>query len=236
MKLLVLAGGFGTRLHSLFSEIPKPMAPIGNIPFLSMQIENWKKQGVKSMSFMLHHMSEQIIDFLISQRLHSLNGLEVDWLVEPIPMGTGGAIANAVHQLNIEGDFLVINADTWLGDGILSVYEESAPAIGVKKVRVISRFGHVLIDPDGFVSSLSEKNNIEVEDGWINAGLVKVSSKEFDSWNGSPFSLERVTLPALANAGRLKAVKLKGDFIDIGIPEDYYRFCNWIRRDCSGAL
>jgi NDP-sugar pyrophosphorylase family protein len=236
MKLLVLAGGFGTRLHSLFTEVPKPMAPIGDIPFLYLQIENWKKQGVKSMSFLLHHMSERIIDFLASQQSGLLNGLEVDWLVEPSPMGTGGAIANAVNQLNIEGDFLVINADTWLSSGMVSVYKESAPVLGVKSVSDVSRYGSALVDHSGFIRGFSEKAIKDNGPGWINAGLVKLDAKEFATWNGEPFSLERVTLPSLANAGRLRAVKLDGEFIDIGIPDDYYRFCNWIGRDCSGAL
>ena len=61
MKLLVLAGGFGTRLHSVVAEVPKALAPIGSVPFLQLQIDHWKTQGINSFVFLLHH--DQIVFF-----------------------------------------------------------------------------------------------------------------------------------------------------------------------------
>ena len=64
MDLLILAGGFGTRLKSVVSNVPKTMAPIDNVPFLHYQIENWIFQGVKSFVFLLYYQSDIIIEYL----------------------------------------------------------------------------------------------------------------------------------------------------------------------------
>ena len=86
MKLIVLAGGFGNRLKSALSDVPKPLAPVSGEPFLKLQIEHWRDQGLCDFTFLLHHKADQIIDFLQLQRSNSLRGCKVDWLVEPSPM------------------------------------------------------------------------------------------------------------------------------------------------------
>ena len=65
--------------------------------------------------------------------------------------------------------------------------------------------------------------------GWINAGLCQLKASFFSNWDGQPFSLERITFPALADQGILKAVPIQTYFIDIGIPQDYLSFCGWIK-------
>ena len=64
MRMLVLAGGFGTRLQSAVSLAPKALAPVGDIPFLQFQLEHWVRQGIKSFVFLLHHQANLIKDFL----------------------------------------------------------------------------------------------------------------------------------------------------------------------------
>ena len=61
MRLLVLAGGFGTRLKTSIGDVPKALAPIGGIPFLQLQLEHWLSQGVQEFNFLLHHQADQII-------------------------------------------------------------------------------------------------------------------------------------------------------------------------------
>ena len=62
--MLVLAGGFGKRLQSVVSSVPKPMAPINGVPLLQLQLDHWVNQGQRSFIFLLHHQSQIIIDFL----------------------------------------------------------------------------------------------------------------------------------------------------------------------------
>jgi len=64
----VLAGGFGQRLQSAVSAVHKALAPVGSAPFLHLQIEHWKNQGIKSFVFLLHYQSDLIISFLQSEQ------------------------------------------------------------------------------------------------------------------------------------------------------------------------
>jgi len=227
MILLVLAGGFGTRLQAAVSDVPKPLAPVANIPFLYYQIEHWISEGITSFVFLLYHQSSLIIDFLKSQQNDLLKGCEVDWLVEPEPMGTGGAVAYAIEHLNISGNFLLTNVDTWLGNGIKQVLDAPSPAMAVVDVADAERYGRVELDDNTNVKAFHEKASNNAA-GLINAGLSLLHPDLFKRWNHKPFSLEQILFPSWAKSGILKAVTLHTDFIDIGIPEDYFRFCRWI--------
>lgn len=227
MMILVLAGGLGTRLQSVLATVPKALAPVGNVPFLQLQIEHWKSQGVNSFVFLLHHQADLIISFLQKQASGFLKDCTVQWVVEPVPMDTGGAVAFAVKQLGLVGDFLVTNADTWVGAGCQEVFQSHTPAMGVVELAETIRYGQVQMSENNFVISFREKDSCRGA-GWINAGLCHLSAELFINWNLQPFSLERISFPAWAACGNLKAVALKTDFIDIGVPDDYFRFCRWI--------
>jgi D-glycero-alpha-D-manno-heptose 1-phosphate guanylyltransferase len=233
--LLVLAGGFGTRLKSAVPIVPKVLAPVGHIPFMQLQIEHWKDQGISSFTFLLHYQAAMVIDFLQNEKAASLKDCEVKWLVEPAPMGTGGALAFAVEQLNLSGDFLVTNADTWLGTGMMEVRQANSPALAVLQLTDTVRYGQVQLDNQNHVTAFDEKSG-NAGGGWINAGLCHLNAELFKDWNHMPFSLERTILPVLASSGNLIAVPLQADFIDIGIPDDYSRFCRWIKSDKKIAL
>ena len=236
MKLLVLAGGFGTRLQSVVSGIPKALAPVGEVPFLRLQIEHWKNQGINSFVFLLHHEAELIISFLQKeQQAGILADCELRWLVEGAPMDTGGAVAHAVKQLQLTGNFLVTNADTWLSTGITEVAQAMAPVIAVVMISDATRYGCVQFNKQYRVTAFQEKNGNQGV-GWINAGLCQLDAGYFQDWDGEPFSLEQVFFPAMVLSGKLQVVTLISDFIDIGIPKDYFRFCNWIATDRKGIL
>lgn len=235
MKLLVLAGGFGTRLQSVVAEVPKALAPVGDVPFLRLQIEHWKNQGLKSFVFLLHHQADLIIDFLRNEQNGLLKDCEVQWLVEPTPMDTGGALAYAVEQLNISDDFLVTNADTWLGAGIKEVWQADSPAMAVIKVGNAGRYGSVKFDDNNIITAFHEKSSSSGT-GWINAGLCHLKAELFKDWNHEPFSLELISFTMLADRGTLRAVPLQANFIDIGVPDDYFRFCRWVESEKKGVM
>ena len=233
--MLVLAGGFGTRLQSVVAEVPKALAPVGRVPFLYLQIEHWIAQGVKSFVFLLHYQADLIISFLEAEKNGLLNGCQVSWLVEPTPMDTGGAVAYAVQQLSLNGDFLLTNADTWVGPVIEGVARSSAPSIAVLKLRDSNRYGQVQFNKEFYVTAFSEKSSSQ-EPGWINAGLCHLNAKFFNNWDGQSCSLERTTFPELVGFGVLKAVPFQSDFIDIGVPDDYFRFCQWVSAGRKNKL
>lgn len=236
MKMLVLAGGFGTRLQSVVADVPKALASIGSVPFLSLQIEHWVAQGLRSFVFLLHHRADLIISFLETEKKNGLlEDCEVQWLIEPKPMGTGGAVAYAVNQLNLSGGFLLTNADTWLGTGVQDVSRATAPSMAVLSLSDATRYGQIQFDDQLKVTAFSEKSSSQ-RSGWINAGLCHLNGDFFKGWDGQPFSLEKRSFPALVSRGVLKAVVLQTDFLDIGIPDDYFRFCRWIAANRKGKL
>lgn len=235
MKLLVLAGGFGTRLKTVITDVPKALAPIGDVPFLQLQLEHWLAQGLREFTFLLHHQADLIIAFLQVLQVGLLKDCQVDWLIEPVPMDTGGAIAHAVKTLDLKDDFLVTNADTWLGGGIHEMLQSAAPAMAVVNLADVSRYGQVHFDCAQFVTAFAEKNG-QCTGGCINAGLYHLDAELFKRWDGQPFSLERDLFSMLVQNRRLTAVPLQTNFIDIGVPADYHRFCSWVATGRQNLL
>lgn len=226
MKLLVLAGGFGTRLQGAVAGVPKALAPVGSTAFLHLQIEHWVAQGITEFVFLLHHQADQIISFLQANRNGLLRKCQVAWTTEPSPLDTGGAVAYAVHTLGLNGDVLITNADTWLGKGVDDLQDVGSPSLAVIHLSDISRYGEVLFDQDLRVNGFKEKCGRKMP-GWINAGLCRLSTELFSYWDGRALSLERTVFPNLVHQGALQAVPVQTDFIDIGVPDDYARFCMW---------
>jgi len=230
VRILVLAGGFGTRLKTVVANVPKALAPVCGVPFLQLQLEHWLSQGLCEFTFLLHHQADQVITFLQKNQSGHLNDCNINWIIEPTPKDTGGAIAHAVRELGLVGDFLTVNADTWLGGGIQDLIKATSPTMAVLKREDISRYGQVHFNNCGRITAFTEKNLCR-EPGWINAGLCHLHAELFKDWDGAPFSLERKLFLELVENHSLLAYSLKTDFIDIGVPEDYHRFCRWIEAD-----
>ena len=216
---LILAGGLGTRLRSVVSSVPKPLAPVAGKPFLYWLLDNLQQQGVKKVFLSLQHQAKLIQEFLKSESFD----LEVQTLVEPHPLGTGGAIGFAVQEMKILDSFFVINGDTWLSQSVSILQTCSPPSIGLVQVADASRYGRVEWQGQ-FVRNFIEKKNNAVS-GWINAGVYYLAPEDFEDWDGRPCSLEREMLPKWTKQNRLRVCALETEFIDIGIPQDYEKFC-----------
>ena len=229
-KMLVLAGGFGTRLQSVVSSVPKPMAPINGIPLLQLQLDHWVNQGQRSFIFLLHYQSEIIIDFLAHRSRYYGSVVSIEWIVEDVPLGTGGSVSNAIRKKKLVGFVLIANADTWLECGLREMISVDFPAIGVVKVKDTSRYGSVSIDQEGCIESFVEKNVNQSghQSGLINAGLYKLPVSAFNEVGCEVFSLEAKILPQLSELKVLRSLLIKGQFFDIGVPEDYHEFCRWL--------
>ncbi|MFL6601401.1 MAG: sugar phosphate nucleotidyltransferase [Steroidobacteraceae bacterium] len=236
LELLVLAGGFGTRLREAVADVPKPLAPVAEQPFLHYQMESWIKQGVTAMTFLLHHRADLIQSFLDSPRCAQWSReCQLRTVTEPRPLGTGGSIAYAVGHFGMSGTFLVTNADTWLGSGIQILARTRAPAIAVVRVEDSQRYGAVSLGQDQQIMGFEEKQR-SAGPGWINAGLYHLPAGAFQAWRGQPFSLEQELFPQVVKSGQLVAAPLRTEFIDIGVPADYRRFCRWTESGRAGAL
>lgn len=228
--LLVLAGGFGTRLRSVVSNVPKSLAPVLGKPFILYLFENWVRQGVKDFIFLLHfesHLIEDVLNDVLKNKLYG--NINIDIVVEPTPLGTGGSIYHAVQKLQIIKSFMVANADTWLGSGIIDINESSSNTIAAVEVNECSRYGELILN-GGVVDKFLEKNSSN-RSGLVNAGIYHLSPKIFNEFSlNENISLESDIFPNMVQKKLLKAIKVNTNFIDIGIPEDYMKFCKFIEE------
>jgi len=229
MEMLILSGGFGTRLGDTISDLPKSLAPINGVPLLRLQLHHWIKQGQKEFLFLLHHRSELIIDFLIKESSYFGSSCKIEWIVEDAPLGTGGAITNAIINRNIEGNILIANADTWLDEGLKKIINSNSPTIAAIKVNNTERYGSISINAKRLVTEFCEKKIgvSHLNKGLINAGLYKLPTSIFLGQDSNSFSLEKQILPKLLKKNILYAEIIEGYFFDIGVPKDYYNFCEW---------
>jgi len=230
MKLLVLSGGFGTRLANKINGLPKSLAPINGKPFLFYLLKSYLSQGITEFVFLLHYKSELIIEFLEKEKKSGiLMSCSVEYVVEPEPKGTGGAIANAINDLSISENFLVTNGDTLLSSGVDKILNMESPAIAVKKEKKNTRYGSVEKKDNKIVSFNKEKDSND-EFVYINTGLYHLDCLVFANEPNQNFSIEETLFPKLVRKKILNSVTIDGSFIDIGIPEDYEKFCKLAKK------
>jgi D-glycero-alpha-D-manno-heptose 1-phosphate guanylyltransferase len=222
---IILAGGLGTRLRSAVPDLPKCLAPIRGRPFLSIQLEFLAQQGIDAFVLSLGYMADRVIEATseLSQRLH------LRTICEDSPLGTGGAILRAMSKAGLE-EALVANGDTFIDADLammlapLDIRSGETLRMATVFVPDCSRYGGVRI-VGRRVTGFMEKG--VPGPGSINAGLYRLHKSVFNEIPiDEPFSLETKIMPRLAASGSLSGCHLEGSFIDIGVPADYYRFCN----------
>jgi D-glycero-alpha-D-manno-heptose 1-phosphate guanylyltransferase len=221
---IVLAGGLGTRLKSVVADRPKCLAPVGHTVFLDIQLQALAEQGVQEFVLSLGHLSEQVLQWAGEHpRWRS-----VRTVVEPAPLGTGGAIAYAMDALGLD-EALVANGDTFLDGSLGAVLEPLSAERGewfrmaLVQVPDRARFGGVSVAEGSRITGFVPKGSTSA--GAINAGLYRLHRRCLPAAIGSALSVEAEVLPGLVAQGHVYGVPIQGAFIDIGVPEDYAAFC-----------
>lgn len=222
MDAIILAGGFGTRLQSVVSNIPKPMADIAGKPFLAYLITYLKSQGISKITLSVHHQWEIIADYFQDRYLD----LPIRYVIEPTPLGTGGAIQFALQTLELEQPVFIINGDTFVQLDFHQMYqqhcaEERNFTMALRCLPNCARYGQAILE-NGRVVRFKERGT--ATPGYINAGVYLLNPAWFLSQPlPEIFSFEQDFLyphiPTLKPAYTLT----KDYFIDIGIPADYQR-------------
>lgn len=219
MEAIILAGGFGTRLRQIIPDLPKPMAPINGRPFLEILLTSLSKKGFSRIILSLGFMANKIIEHFGS----NFAGMELHYLVEDKPLGTGGAIRLAMTQ-SYKDHCFVFNGDTFLDLEVdlveLQWQTNQSPIIIGREVSDTSRFGRLLLTNDK-ISGFTEKG-IEGY-GLINAGCYVLNKGQLDNFPlHIPFSFEIDYLARIVKDQSFNLFVSNGKFIDIGIPKDYY--------------
>jgi D-glycero-alpha-D-manno-heptose 1-phosphate guanylyltransferase len=225
--VLILAGGLGTRLKSIVHDRPKALAETAGVPFLEIQLQWLSHHGFKNVVLLTGHKSKQIASYVEN---NTISDITVKIVCEQTPLGTGGAVLNALQELPLTDQFLLINGDS-LAEVDLKYFCEVS---GVKNTAVLlvshredaSRYGIVNFDKDNKIVSFHEKTP-HSKSGWVNSGIYYFPKKWFNqtSTNTTPISLEKDMIPQWLNEGRnLSVFRDLGRFIDIGTPESYNQF------------
>lgn len=226
---IILAGGLGTRLRSLVSDQPKPMANINNKPFLYYQMRYWAGQGVSKFILSVGYKSEIIIENIGNSFL----GIPVEYSIENSPLGTGGGLLLAAMMLNTREPFLLLNGDTYFDmrlHELKNKFETTSADIvcSLFESECTDRYLGFEVATDKIIN-INIKSEMSSSTILFNGGVYLVGSKTIDvlrkhHQENENFSLESIGFTELL-ASKLKMVYLKGskNFIDIGMPEDYIK-------------
>lgn len=215
--VIILAGGFGTRLSSIVKDVPKPMAPVNGKPFLHYIFESLQEEKIERAILSVGHLKEVIQEYFQNNYL----GIEIEYAVEQEALGTGGGIKNAFEF--IENDAFVLNGDTFFDISLSKLKNDTADiSIALKAMHNFDRYGTVETDDQKRITAFHEKKYCET--GLINGGIYYFRKSLFEKIpTERKFSFEKDVLEKHLSDMNIQGIIFDNYFIDIGIPEDYQK-------------
>jgi glucose-1-phosphate cytidylyltransferase len=227
MKVIILSGGFGTRLSEYTESIPKPMVTIGGRPILWHIMQTYAKYGFTDFHIALGYKAQIVKEYFLNY--HNLNSdftvdistgkidthhiQKVDWKVTLVDTGlnsmTGGRVKKMQPFIGNEAFFLTY------GDGVANIdikaliafHKSHGKMVTVSAVHPAARFGELGLEGSR-VASFSEKP--QTTKGWINGGYFVIEPEFFDLIEGDETILEKGPLEKAASLGELMAYKHDG--------------------------
>lgn len=221
MECIILAGGMGTRLRSVVSDVPKCMAPVAGKPFLYYLFTTLIESGFTHIILSLGYKHEVIEEWIASSSFP----IAISSVTEDTPLGTGGAVKLALSHAN-EEEVFILNGDSFFEVDFMDMLalhkkNRSAATLALKEMRRFDRYGVVDIEvPSNRILRFHEKQYCE--SGLINGGIYLINRRELDGYP-EKFSLEKDFFEKQVSSSTLSGYISNGYFIDIGIPEDYER-------------
>lgn len=219
-ECIILAGGFGTRLKAISGNIPKPMMVVGGEPFLYRLMKKLEKDGCSKIILALHYQSDYIVSRVNSD--HPVK-CEVCFSIEESPLGTGGAVKLAASYTSKER-VVILNGDSYqeidYGDFFIKSFSNDL-LISSTREDNCERYGVLELDKDLNVISMCSKGHSGP--GYINSGTYVIKTEDILSFKKDIFSFEADFIQYFD--GIFKAYITNSEFIDIGIPEDFYKAC-----------
>lgn len=229
MEAIILVGGFGTRLRSLVSDVPKPMALVNKRPFIEYVLDHWIPFGIDHFIFAAGYKHEQILNHFGK----SYKGIAIDYSIEPDPLGTGGGLYLAFEKIVEEKPFFVINGDSFFSINPREVTrfhtaKGSSVTLVLRRMETAVRYGNVHLDTSGkilqFASPVSGNPPYMINGGvyFFEYNYLKEKTRKWEK--RSRLSLEMDLFPSWLLEGDLIYGKEEtGFFIDIGVPEDFVK-------------
>lgn len=240
MKVVIMAGGKGTRISSVASDIPKPMIKIDGIPVLEREIECLQEQGFTDIIITVSHLGNIIMDYFgdgsgISPVTGKPFGVHITYYFEKKPLGNAGALFQIKDQLT--EDFLLLNADA-----MFDVDFNRFVAYHKQKGGLVTLFTHPNNHPYDSGLLIADANGVAVKwltkeddrDGYyrnrVNAGLHVISPKILDTEiTTAKVDLDRQLLKPLCGTGKMYVYDSPEYVKDMGTPERYYAVCEDVK-------
>lgn len=222
--VVILAGGLGTRLSPVVNDLPKCLANVAGHPFLHYLLDYLEKYDVHKVVLSVGYLRDAVFDFISKER--GKYHFDFDFAVEETPLGTGGGIKLALQKTDsecvcvINGDtFFEVNLDELLKSHIAS---QMPISLSLKPMRNFERYGSIVVGDNNRVVSFKEKTFRK--EGLINGGVMMLNrDNHLMDLLPEKFSFENEVLYYQAKNACINAFVSDTYFIDIGIPEDYYK-------------
>ncbi|MBX9742868.1 MAG: NTP transferase domain-containing protein [Chthoniobacterales bacterium] len=217
---IILAGGNGSRLKELTKETPKPLLNIAGKPFLFYLLDYLNNEGITEVVLAIGYLASQFKQTIGE----GYKNITIKYSIEAEPLGTGGALTQALTMTSQENIF-VFNGDT-LFKGNLKMLQEihreaTVPlSLMLRYVEDTARYGKIDFK-DKYVRAIQEKG--KAGPGYINGGVYLLCKNQWPIMEEKTYSLESETLPFLISTNKVACVVSNDYFIDIGILEDFYR-------------
>lgn len=236
MKVVIMAGGRGTRITSVASDIPKPMIKIGDKPVLEHELECLRSQGFTDIIITVSHLGQIIMDYFgdgskVSPATGKPFGVHIEYYFEKEPLGNAGALFKIKEKLT--EDFLLLNADA-LFDVDFNRFVDYHRQHGA----LVTLFAHandhpydsglLVVDKDNYVQQWLTKEDARPQyyRNIVNGGLHVLSPKVLDVEINTPkVDLDRQILKPLAGTGKMLCYNSPEYAKDMGTPERYYAAC-----------
>lgn len=224
MEALILAGGFGTRLASAVSDRAKPVALVDGRPFLARLLAQLERcRAIDAVTLCVGHKAHTVEEAIGERH----GRLPVRYSHEHEPLGTGGAIRQALLRMASGDPVLAMNGDSFLGIQLQRLIDyhragRSRVTVALARVDDGSRFGAAELQGDRIVS-FREKG--VPGPAWINAGIYVLGVKAQEALRAMPdrFSFENDALTPWCGEGHVAGMRSRARFVDIGTPDDYRR-------------
>ena len=228
MKVVIMAGGKGTRISSVASDIPKPMIKIDGTPVLEREIQCLKEQGFENLIITVSHLGHIIMNYFSDG---SDFGVHIEYFVEKQPLGNAGALFELKDKLT--EDFLLLNADA-----IFDIDFNRIVKFHKEKGGLVTLFTHpnshpydsglIIADNSGAVEQwlTKEDERPEFYQNRVNAGLHVVSPEILAVRpEGAKVDLDRQLLKPLAGTGKMFCYDSPEYVKDMGTPDRYEAVC-----------
>lgn len=219
----ILAGGAGTRLRAVVVDRPKVLASLGGRAFITYLLDRLAAQGIVKVVLCTGYLGEHVQE-LLGDNYH---GMHLCYSREARPMGTGGAIVQAL-PLMASANVLVLNGDSYCATELAASFawhrrRKARATVVLTRVEQSTRFGRVEVAPDGCIQRFCEKDVTATGAAWINSGVYWFEREVLAALPaGRPCSLEKDLFGSWSGDG-LYGYCDNGRFLDIGVPDDYAR-------------